>query len=105
MRKLTLVLLGGIVSTGALAQDTKSAITKWRACADATAVRYAQSVESAPVVARLAVLACVAERKQAAEAVAQQDGERFAGEYIETLERRYIDKLSIDVLEMRLRKK
>jgi hypothetical protein len=52
MPKLSLVLAGCIVSTGALAQDVKSEVEKWRACADATAARYAQSTESAPVVAR-----------------------------------------------------
>jgi hypothetical protein len=93
------------VSTGALAQDAKSEIAKWRACADAAAARYAQSTESAPVVARLAALACVAEKRQAAQAVARQDGEHFADEYIETIERRYIDQLSLNVVEMRLRKK
>jgi hypothetical protein len=50
MPKLSLVLAGCIVSTGALAQDVKSEVE--RACADATAARYAQSTESAPVVAR-----------------------------------------------------
>jgi hypothetical protein len=105
MRKLSLVLVGCIVSTGAYAQDAKSEIAKWRACADAAAARYAESTESAPVVARLAALACVAEKRQAAQAVARQDGERFADEYIDSIERRYIDHLSLDVIEMRLRKR
>jgi hypothetical protein len=39
--------------------------------------------------------------RQAAQAVARQDGERFADEYIESIERRYIDHLSLDVIEMR----
>jgi long-subunit fatty acid transport protein len=104
MTKLSLVLAGCIVSTGALAQDVKSEIAKWRACAEATAARYAQSAESAPVVARLAALACTAEKRQAVQAVARQDGERFAEEYVETIERRHIDQLSLIVIEMRLRK-
>jgi hypothetical protein len=64
----------------------------------------AASDESAPVVARLAALARAAEKRQAVQAVARQDGERFAEEYVETIERRYIDQLSLNVIEMRLRK-
>jgi hypothetical protein len=30
---------------------------------------------------------------------------RYADEYIETIERRYIDRLSVDVMEMRVGKK
>jgi hypothetical protein len=105
MRKLSLVIMGCILSTGAFAQDAKSEIAKWRACADAAAARFAQSTESAPVVARLAALACAAEKKQAVQAVARQDSESFAEEYVETIERRYVDQLSLDVIEMRLRKK
>jgi hypothetical protein len=56
-------------------------------------------------VARLAALACDTEKRQAAEAVTKQDGPRFADEYVETIERRYIDHLSFDVMETRLRKK
>ena len=43
-----------MLATGAVAQESKSLIAKWRACADAAAARYAQSTESAPVAARLA---------------------------------------------------
>jgi hypothetical protein len=41
---------------------------------------------------------------QAVQAVARQDGERFAEEYVETIERRYVDQLTLNVIEMRLRK-
>jgi hypothetical protein len=105
MRELSLVLLGCVLATDAVAQDSKSEIAKWRACADAAAARYAQSTESAPVVARLAALSCVAEKRKAVQAVAKEDGDRFADEWVETIERRYIDHLSVDVMEMRLRKK
>lgn len=105
MRNLAVVLTGCLLSSSALAQDAKSAIEKWRACADAAAARYSQSTESAPVVARLAALACDAEKKQTVEAVEKRDGPRFADEYVETVERRYIDRLSVDVMERRLRQK
>src|ERR1044072_5456673 len=105
MREPPLVLLGCVLATAAPAQDSKSEIAKWRACADATAARYAQSTESAPVVARLAAIACIAEKRKVTEAVAKEDGERFAGEYVDSIERRYIDYLSVDVIELRLRKK
>jgi hypothetical protein len=66
-------------------------------------VRYSKSAESAPVVARLAALACVAERKQACELVSQKDRANVADDYVEAMERRYIDRLSVNVIEMRLR--
>ena len=105
MRELSIVLLGCMLATGAVAQESKSLIAKWRACADAAAARYAKSTESAPVVARLAALSCIAEKRRAAQAIAKEDGDHFADEYVETVERRYIDRLSIDVMEMRVGKK
>lgn len=104
MCKLRLIVAGWLIATNASAQDVKADIDKWRACADAAAARYAQSTESAPVVARLAAFSCAAERKQATQSVALRDGAHFAEEYIETIERRYIDQLSLDVIELRLRK-
>jgi hypothetical protein len=35
----------------------------------------------------------------------KEDGDRFADEWVETIERRYIDHLSVDIMEMRLRNK
>jgi hypothetical protein len=66
-------------------------------------MRYSKSAESAPVVARLAALACVAEQKRAWELVSQKEGANVADDYVEAMERRYIDRLSVDVMEMRLR--
>jgi hypothetical protein len=103
MRKHLLVAVGCIISTVASAQEWRAAADKWRSCADAAAVRYSKSAESAPVVARLAALACVAEKKQAWELVSQKDGANVADDYVEAMERRYIDRLSVNVIEMRLR--
>ena len=55
MRKHCLVAVVCLISSIACAQEWKPALDKWRACADAAAVRYAKSTESAPVVARLAI--------------------------------------------------
>ena len=103
MRKQFLIAVGCMISTVASAQEWKSAVDKWRSCADAAAARHSKSTESAPVVARLAALACAAERKQALEAVSQNETAGFAADYIDTTERRHIDRLSVDVIEMRLR--
>ena len=51
----------------------------------------------------LAALACVAEKKRAWELVSQKDGANVADDYVVAMERRYIDRLSVDVMEMRLR--
>jgi hypothetical protein len=101
MFKLSPIMVGCIISTVASAQEWKPVLEKWRACADAAAVRYAKSTESAPVVARLAILSCVAERKAALEAVKQVESATFTEDYIDTLERRYI--VAVRVMEMRLR--
>jgi hypothetical protein len=103
MRMQFLVAVGVVLSTAASAQDWKSAIEKWRGCADAAAARYSKSNETAQEVARLAALACGAEKTQAVQAVSQSDGVAFAEEYIETAERHYMDRLSVNVVEMRLR--
>ncbi len=103
MRKQLLIIVGCIVSTVASAQEWKSAVDKWRSCADAAAARYSKSAESAPVAARLAAMACDAEKKKTWQAVSQQDGANFADDYVDTMERRYIDRLSISIIEMRLR--
>jgi len=78
--------------------DTK----QWRSCADAAAARYSKSSETAQQVARLAALACSAEKKQASQAITQVEGVGFAAEYIEAAERFYVDRLSVNVIEMRL---
>jgi hypothetical protein len=103
MFKLSLIMVGCIISTVASAQEWTPVLEKWRACADAAAVRYAKSTESAPVVARLAILSCVTERKAALEAVKQVESATFTEDYIDTLERRYIEILDVRVMEMRLR--
>ena len=103
MRKYLLVVVGCLISNIAAAQEWRPVAEKWRACADATAVRYAKSTESAPVAARLAMLSCVDERKATMEAVKEVEKARFAEDYLETLERRYVDILSIRIMEMRLR--
>ena len=103
MRKQFLVAVGCLISNIAAAQEWRPAAEKWRDCADAAAARYAKSTESAPVVARLATLSCVDERKATLEAVKQVERASFAEDYLETLERRYIDVLSVKVIEMRLR--
>ncbi|MGM4905913.1 hypothetical protein AB8B21_07470 [Tardiphaga sp. 866_E4_N2_1] len=93
-----------LVSFAATAEeDSKPAIKKWRACADATATRYAKSSESALVVSRLAILSCRAEKQAAWQAMSQESGAHFADDYVETVERRYTDLLAIDVIEMRLK--
>ena len=48
-------------------------------------------------------LSYVAERKASLEAVKQSESATFTEDYIDTLERRYIDTLSVKVMEMRLR--
>jgi hypothetical protein len=103
MRKLFLIAFGCIVPTVVGAQDWKPAIEKWRSCADAAAVRFSKSTESAPVVARLATLSCSDEKKEARQAVSDREGASFADEFIETAERHYTDILSVRVIEMRLR--
>jgi hypothetical protein len=62
MRKQFLVAAGCIVSTVASAQERRAAADKWRSCADAAAVRYSKSTESAAAVVRSAALACPAEK-------------------------------------------
>jgi hypothetical protein len=103
MRKLFLIAVGCVVSTVACAQEWKPAIVKWRSCADAAAERYSKSTESAPVAARLAALACIDEKKEALQAVTQRDGAGFAADYIDAAEHHYIDRLSVWVIETRLR--
>lgn len=104
MCKALLVAIGCSLPALATAQDQASnvAVQKWRDCADAAAIRYAKSAESAPVVARLAALSCDAEKKKATEAVRQADGSSFAEEYVNTAEKFYIDRLSVKVIELRL---
>ena len=101
--RLLLVVFGTVISTAAPAQEWKPSIEKWRACADATAARYSKSTESAPVVARLAALAYHDEKKQASLAIVQVEGAAFGEQYIEAAERYYVDRLSVNVMEMRLR--
>jgi hypothetical protein len=103
MRKMFLVAAGCIVSTVASAQEWRAAADKWRSCADAAAVRYSKSTESAAAVAHLAALACTAEKRQTWEIVKQSESASFADDYVDAMERRYIDRLSVDVMEMRLR--
>ena len=62
-----------------------------------------KSAEGAPVVARLAALACAAEKKKVWELLSQSDGANVADDYVEAMERRYIDRFSVNVIEMRLR--
>ena len=103
MRKHFLVAVVCLIPSITSAQEWKPTLEKWRACADAAAVRYAKSTESAPVVARLAILSCVSEKKETMEAVKLVESANFADDYIETLERKYIDILAIKIIEMRLR--
>jgi hypothetical protein len=103
MRKQFLVAVVCLTSSIASAQDWTPDLQKWRACADAAAVRYAKSTESAPVAARLAILSCVAERKETMEAAKRVESASFAEDYIDTLERKYIDVLAVRIMEMRLR--
>ena len=105
MYRLMLAAVVCFVSFAASAEEeSKIAIKKWRACADATATRYAKSAESAQVVSRLAILSCRAEKQAAWQALSQESGPHFADDWVETVERRYTDLLAIDVIEMRLRK-
>ena len=103
MRKHCLVVVVCLISSIACAQEWKPALDKWRACADAAAVRYAKSTESAPVVARLAIVSCAAEKKATLDAIKQVESPSFTEEYLDTLERKYIDILAVRVIEMRLR--
>ena len=103
MRKQFVVVVGCIISTVASAQEWKPALDKWRSCADASAIRYSKSTESAPVAARLAALSCVTEKKQVWDAMSQSDSAKFADDYVETVERHYIDVLSVKIIEMRLK--
>jgi hypothetical protein len=106
MRRNILIAIGCMISTLAFAQEKgkgNPALEKWRACADAAAARYSKSAESAPVVARYAIMSCHDEKKAASEALIQEQGPRFAEEFIEAAERRYTDLLAIDIIEMRLK--
>jgi hypothetical protein len=106
MRKIILIAIGCLISTIAFAQEKgpgNLALEKWRACADAAAKRYSKSAESAPVVARYAIMSCHEEKKEASQALIKEQGPRFADEFIEAAERRYSDLLAIDVIEMRLK--
>lgn len=105
MYRLMLAAAVCFVSFAATAEeDSKTAIKKWRACADATATRFAKTNEAAHVVSRLAILSCRAEKQAAWQAMSQESGPHFADDYVETMERRYTDLLAIDVIEMRLKK-
>lgn len=106
MRRNILIAIGCLISTIAFAQDRGQgnlALQKWRACADAAAKRFSKSAESAPVVARYAIMSCSDERKATTDALIQEQGPRFADEFIEAAERRYTDLLALDVIEMRLK--
>jgi len=102
MRKILLAAVGCIFSTVVSAQELRAAADKWRSCADAAAARYSKSAESAPVVARLAALACAAEKKKVWELLSQSDGANVADDYVEAMERRYIDRLSVNVIARRM---
>ena len=105
MYRLMLAAILCLASFAAAAEeDSKSAIKKWRACADDTAARYAKGAESAQVISRLAILSCRTEKQAAWQAMSQESGVHFADDYVETMERRYTDLLAIEVIEMRLRK-
>lgn len=103
MRRIFFVAFGCFVTTVACAQEWRPTIDKWRSCAEAAAARYVKSTESAPVVARLAALACSDEKKEALQAVTQREGASFAEQFIDSAERHYVDVLSVRVIEMRLR--
>lgn len=103
MRKQFLIAVGCIITSVASAQEWKAPVDKWKACADTAAARYSKSAESAPVAARLAAISCHAEKKEVWQAVAQHDTARFADDYVDTVERTYVDVLSIKIMEMRLR--
>lgn len=103
MRKYLLAAVGCIFTTVASAQELRAAADKWRSCADGAAVRYSKSTESAAAVARLAALACAAEKKKVWELLSHSDGANVADDYVEAMERRYIEVLSVNVIEMRLR--
>jgi hypothetical protein len=85
------------------AQELKSVTDKWRSCVDSAAVRYSKSAESAPVVAHLAALSCVAAKKEVWDVVSQQDSPSFADNYVEAIEKHYLDRVAVNVIEMRLR--
>ena len=106
MSRNTLIVIGCLISTVAFTQEKGKdpVLEKWQACADAAAIRYSKSAESAPVVARYAIMSCHDEKKAASEALIKERGPRFAEEFIETIERRYTDLLAIDVIEMRLKR-
>ncbi|KAB0266940.1 hypothetical protein [Microvirga brassicacearum] len=106
MRKIILIGIGCLITTIAFAQEKGKgnlALEKWRACADAAAKRFSKSAESAPVVARYAIMSCHDEKKEASQALIQEQGSRFAEEFVEAAERRYTDLLAIDVIEMRIK--
>jgi len=106
MRRNILIAIGCLISTIACAQEKRianPALEKWRACADAKAKLYAKTAESAPVAARYAIMSCHDEKKAAAQALVQEQGPRFAEEFVEAAERRYTDLLAIDIIEMRIK--
>ena len=84
MYKLILAAVVCITSSAAIAQEeSKAALKKWRACADATATRFAKSTEAAQVVSRLAILSCGTEKQAAWQALSQESGPHMADDYVE----------------------
>ena len=101
MRKQLLVAVGCLISSIASAQEWRPVAEKWRACADAQRTvrkkyRKCSGVGTVTTVLRR-------REKATMEAVKQVESASFAEDYIETLERRYIDVLAVRVVEMRLR--
>lgn len=104
-KPLLLVALGCMISTVTFAQDDlNSAMIKWRSCVDNTAARYSKSTESAVVVARLAAFSCKADRDSVWKKKTEEGGTASSAEqYVELAERLYLDKVAVDVIEMRIR--
>jgi hypothetical protein len=56
------------------------------------------------VAARLAALSCAAEKKKVWDVMSRSEsGTKFADDYVDTVERHYIDVLSVKIIEMRLK--
>jgi hypothetical protein len=105
-KQLLLIALGCMMSTVALAEDDlNSAMIKWKSCVDKTAVRYSKSTESAAEVARLAAFSCKADKDLVWKEVKKTGStDSSADQYVETAERVYLNKVAVDVLELRISK-
>ena len=104
MRKQLLIALASMISTAAAAQDWKPAVDKWRACGDGRGARLFEKHARVRPWSH-ASRHWLATRRKEASLASHFAGRRlsgFADQFIEAAERHYVDRLSVNVMEMRL---